>query len=232
MFNLNCQRIEQRETIKNSCSLIKKLEWKSKGKPQSDLCAGKAGGSRRGWRVVLRLRVAHVTIRAMTKINTRLWPQPFTAGKWDEIGEWDAKTGTAETLEEGGLGLVVLCSTWKIYWRWAMLFKGMRPLREYHVSFDYVLSCWQCWSVVSSPPTPLLVVYSVGNAGRKEKLAIERRLLISLPHIVLYNPTEPGPDTAIWQWERIFHSKLCRWQAQKDSTRTQRTRRAETRCRL
>lgn len=26
MFNLNCQRIEQRETIKNSCSLIKKLE--------------------------------------------------------------------------------------------------------------------------------------------------------------------------------------------------------------
>lgn len=24
MFNLNCQRIEQRETIKNSCSLIKK----------------------------------------------------------------------------------------------------------------------------------------------------------------------------------------------------------------
>lgn len=34
------------------------------------------------------------------------------------------------------------------------------------------------------PPTPLLVVYSVGNAGRKEKLAIERRLLISLPHIV------------------------------------------------
>lgn len=104
-----------------------------------------------------------------------------------------------------GLGLVVLCSTWKIYWRWAMLFKGMRPLREYHVSFDYVLSCWQCWSVVSSPPSPpLLVVYSVGNAGRKEKLAIERRLLISLPHIVLYNPTEPGPDTAIWQWERAY----------------------------
>lgn len=207
MFNLNCQRIEQRETIKNSCSLIKKLEWKSKGKPQSDLCAGKAGGRGRGWRVVLRLRLAHVTIRAMTKINTRLWPQPFTAGKWDEIGEWDAKTGTtAETGdgEEGGLGLVVLCSTWKIYWRWAMLFKGMRPLREYHVSFDYVLSCWQCWSVVSSPPTPLLVVYSVGNAGRKEKLAIERRLLISLPHIVLYNPTEPGPDTAIWQWERAY----------------------------
>lgn len=26
MFNLNCQRIEQRETIKNSCSLIKKKE--------------------------------------------------------------------------------------------------------------------------------------------------------------------------------------------------------------
>lgn len=47
------------------------------------------------------------------------------------------------------------------------------------------------------PSPPLLVVYSVGNAGRKEKLAIERRLLISLPHIVLYNPTEPGPDTAI-----------------------------------
>lgn len=107
MFNLNCQRIEQRETIKNSCSLIKKLEWKSKGKPQSDLCAGKAGGRGRGWRVVLRLRLAHVTIRAMTKINTRLWPQPFTAGKWDEIGEWDAKTGTtAETGDgdEGGWG--------------------------------------------------------------------------------------------------------------------------------
>lgn len=51
--------------------------------------------------------------------------------------------------------------------------------------------------VLSPLPPPLLVVYSVGNAGRKEKLAIERHLLISLPYIVLYNPTEPGPDTAI-----------------------------------
>lgn len=45
----------------------------------------------------------------MTKINTRLWPQPFTAGKWDEIGEWDVKKGTtAKTEEEVGVGRFML----------------------------------------------------------------------------------------------------------------------------
>lgn len=81
----------------------------------------------------------------MTKINTRLWPQPFTAGKWYEIGgnETLVETATSATLDvRPGDGVACfMLHLENILALGELLFKGMRPPREYHVSFDYVLSC-------------------------------------------------------------------------------------------
>lgn len=194
MFNLNCQRIEQWETIKNSCSLIKKLEWKSKGKPQSDLCAGKARGWQRGEGEKGKGLACGIETETGTCYNpsndkNKHTPLASTIYSWKMGWDWGMRRKDRDYRRDrrGGFGVG----------RFMLHLENILALGDAvqrHAASEGIscqlwlrfvmLTMLKCCLLSPFHHSCLFVVYFVGNAGRKEKLAIERRLLISLPHIV------------------------------------------------
>lgn len=91
---------------------------------------------------MLLIRLAHVTIH---------WSDENNQGK-EAGGRRRKRRRRRRQWPCLALGLVLVTGAWTVYMLHLEIivvvaryylgcFKGMRPLREYHVSFDYVLSC-------------------------------------------------------------------------------------------